>query len=70
MNNKKQERELVFTSHNTHICPKCGWESSFSGEGGGTGFTSTVEGAEGDWCLRCYVRKTTKGVPRMVKINK
>lgn len=46
-------------------CPKCGWESS--NYGNGSGFTSNVTGAEGDWCLRCYVRKVTKGVPLMKK---
>ncbi len=49
-------------------CPKCDWESADYGNG--SGFTSSIKGAEGDWCLRCYVKKVTKGLPRMKHIIK
>lgn len=47
----------------THECPVCHWQTNNGG------FTSTILGAEGDWCLKCYVKETTKNVPLLVQIT-
>lgn len=48
---------------NTKRCPKCGWETN------NEGFTSTIKGCEGNWCMACWVKKTTKGIPRLEEIK-
>jgi len=69
MNPEELQPEIQIAT--THRCPLCGWEgASTNGDADSNcGFTSTIEGAKGDWCMKCWVRKTTKGVPRMEKIN-
>jgi hypothetical protein len=67
-NPKKNETSSLIVAGKKTKCPKCGWKSADYGNG--SGFISTVEGAKGDWCLRCYVKKVTKDLPRMKHINK
>lgn len=55
--------EKITLKENTKECPKCGWQTNDSG------FTSHIEGAEGNWCLKCWIKKTTKGVPKLKDIK-
>jgi len=41
------------------ICPKHG-EINIT-------FNSTIEGIEGDWCLKCYVEWVDKNIPKVEK---
>lgn len=45
-----------------YYCPVCGYECT-----GGLEFTLQDPEIDGHWCLRCWAKKTTEGVPRLVK---
>lgn len=52
----------------TKECPICKWKGFDYGDG--AGFSSSVKGIEGDWCLRCWIKKSTKGIPKLQNISK
>lgn len=68
MPKEKTEQLAIPSLSIKKICPKCGWVGEDYGNG--VGFTSTLEGVEEDWCMRCYIRETTKNVPKMEKEKK